>query len=185
MKKKILKCILILILAFVVFHLFRRTKATYDTNGEFQVRIPKKWKVSLWDAENLIILPTNDTIFWEVRRAGSKPNWDHVMRWENRWTPLGEPQDSALGRPLPFDTVTVFTASNNKKDVLFRKIAPDYKCADEPSVMCQIGVFTPGRYNYLFVEMKVSVYKKNEADLIKMARSLKEAPIWIWLLARV
>jgi hypothetical protein len=130
----------------------------HETNGEFHVIAPKKWKLYKKGFTDLLVSSSNDTIYWERKRA-DKLDWKHYMR---NPLELDRFHDGAL------DTLVDLERTVKNRTLLIRTLSP-YKNSNNDTMVCyQMGLYSSSRFNFMYIMLPLTRYKqiKNEIKSI-------------------
>src|SRR5690554_4938917 len=135
----VILCILSGIFTFVFFKIFSTHHCIYESNGEYQIHAPKSWNLEKRGVPDIIVSTDGDTIYWVLMRAAAA-QWDHLMRYYPVKYQEGELTD----------TIIDFMDTTNTVKTLIRSIPLYHIETGEVKVCFQTGVYSPGRFNFIY-----------------------------------
>jgi hypothetical protein len=163
-----LSVILGALLLVLVINSFSNHHYIYESNGLYQIYAPKKWKLKKHVIPNTIVTADGDTAFWILMRANDT-QWTHYMQYY--------PDNSQRGEP--YDTTIEFIDTLKSVKILIRKLSPYHTINGETKVCFQIGVYSPGRFNFIYGLLSDLKYEEVKEEIKNIGKSLKSAPPWI------
>ncbi len=146
---------------FISFYLLPYKKVS-SRGSNSSVLIPSAWVFKEGTPYNRIITTYNDTLYWGVMRVENGPEWSRHMRYFTHDLYAGYPYSN----PPTIDTTVIQADTINNPKILIRKI----HVRKSDSTFVQIGRYSPGRFNYLYIKAPNDRITEYESLFIEMFR---------------